>query len=284
LDLSIDAEVPQFIFIDAKIFRQIFINLVGNAIKFTPTNGRVNVSVTWETRKGKCGLLIVIQDTGCGIDQENQGKLFQPFIQEDSSVKHRYGGTGLGLSISKRFAETMGGDVNLKFSAPEKGSVFELFVPISEFSQSLSSSGFVLPPSSPFGKTDKPRLKEDTLKGIQILLVEDRHEIAESTIQILQMFQCHVDWAETSLIAQEKADSKYYDLVLMDHALPGVNGGEAAINLRNSGFLNPILSLTAKTLKNESEYCQQYKINGVIHKPMQVDVLIQEIMKHLEIK
>lgn len=272
VDLKFHSEgsIPRQIYSDPVRLRQILLNIVGNAIKFT-TKGSVTITVKqlWENHPLKVGFLV--EDTGCGVTEDQRQRLFRPFSQADATTQHKYGGTGLGLVLSKRLAQMLGGDVELVRSVSGEGSVFLVSVEIGQINEGAIESS---KSSSLQEENDPMLLSENALKSVRILLVEDSIDIQVLLKTFLKCAGAHVDAAENGREALERARSQEYDLVLMDIQMPIMDGHEAMQNLRKEGFNKPIVALSAHAMKAEQERCLANGFNDCIPKPVARDVLI----------
>lgn len=278
LDLKyhIDSDVPLILKGDPARLKQIIINLVGNAIKFTP-EGEITVEVKKSNMKipGEpdwVPLLFFVRDTGIGIPPDKQKVIFESFNQVDSSTTRKYGGTGLGLAICRQLVELMGGTICMK--SPEgKGSVFYFTA--------------VFQPGDPQGAAVN-REKEDltTLpaKSLKILLVEDNHMNAKLAVFFLRKQQHHVVHVVNGKEALEQLKKESFDLILMDLEMPEMDGYEASYRIRHdrSGRFNydiPIFAMTAHTLPEYKEKIFQNGMNGYITKPLSLYQLARLLAK-----
>ena len=255
---------------DATRLRQILINLIGNAIKFTE-NGLVTTSVKSEQVGEKLNLHFCVSDTGIGIEQSNIDKIFESFEQAYSDTSRKFGGTGLGLSISKKLVELHNGKIWVE-SEKGKGSQFHFIIPYAS-----AESGAEVKPTEDFSNNIA-----DTIKGIRILLVEDNafnvvvaQEELEDAIEGVQ-----VEVAENGLIAVEKLKSSAFDVILMDIQMPVMNGFEATKVIRaldSEKAQIPIIAMTANVLKEEVDLCYQAGMNDFIGKPFETNELLNKI-------
>lgn len=241
LKLELAADLPEFIETDPLRLRQILINIIGNAIKFTDT-GEVTVKVTCEPAGAECRINFAVKDTGPGISLEQRGHLFQPFSQADNSTTRKFGGTGLGLMLSRRLAEALGGDVWLD-SKPSEGALFRISILAREVSLDESKSM----------QEPEMELPEDSLKGCRVLVVEDSLDNQELLEQFLAGNGASVDFASNGREGIEKALGADFDLVLMDIQMPVLDGYSATKELRQQGFGKPIVALSAHAMKEDRE-------------------------------
>jgi signal transduction histidine kinase/CHASE1-domain containing sensor protein/CheY-like chemotaxis protein len=284
------SNVPQYVITDDIRLKQILINVVGNAIKFTETGG---VKLLYKTVVDETGEDIIefqIQDSGIGISERNRQNLFKPFSQGDVSTTRKYGGTGLGLALSKRLAELLGGDLYLLESSLGKGSTFCLRIPMKQASLVLPlprqdvtaakvAHSFEENQNRPI---DWSRLDlQHLLKGVRILLVEDSEDNQEIFQHFLKSAGAEVKVAEDGEMGVAEAFAWNPDLVLMDIQIPKMDGKQATKTIRNRGFAKPVIALTAHALTEEIESCLEAGCNGQITKPVSGELLIQEVYFYL---
>ena len=259
--LQLDEAVSRWIIGDPLRLRQVLNNLLANAFKFTH-QGHVHLSVKAQGD----WLLIAVQDTGIGMDQATQQKLFQSFTQADSSTSRRYGGTGLGLKISKELVELMGGELQLH-SSPGEGSEFLIRLPYQP-SQALQ----------PVSQAEQPLA---SYAGKRLLLVEDHPVNQLLAIKLLEKFGIAPDLAENGQQALEKASSNHYDLILMDCQMPVMDGYTATQRLRQQGYQGAITALTANATEQDQQQCLQAGMNDFLAKPYRLQDLAQLLQRWL---
>jgi PAS domain S-box-containing protein len=270
---EIAPEVPRDLIGDPTRMRQVLLNLLGNAIKFTEA-GEVALRVTPDADSATAGVLrFTISDTGIGIPDEKLGAVFERFTQADSSTTRRYGGSGLGLTISKRLVELMGGRISVE-SGVGTGSVFAFTVPLEIW------AGGTRREAVPVGTGPEP-----PLPALRVLLVEDSPDNRTITIAYLQDTPYRVDVAENGAIAFEKFTAGHYDLVLMDRQMPVMDGLAATRAIRSWEQANhrpptPIIALTASALKGDQEKFVAAGCTAFLTKPIKQEVLLQAIKEH----
>ena len=270
---EIAPNVPTDLVGDPTRLRQVLINLIGNAIKFTES-GEVSLRVTAdEDSSVPAALRFTISDTGIGIPHEKLDRVFERFTQADSSTTRRFGGSGLGLTISKRLVDLMGGRIWVE-SVVEKGSVFAFAVP---FETWAGAPGRATVPAD----TDS----ELPLLALRILLVEDSPDNRTITLAYLENTPYRVEVAETGAIACDMFKVGHYDLVLMDRQMPVMDGLTATRTIRtweqaNGRPSTPIVALTASALKGDRETCMAAGCTAYLTKPIKEDVLLQAIREH----
>jgi PAS domain S-box-containing protein len=250
-EMAVAGDVPRYVAGDPTRTRQILVNFVSNALKFTE-RGRVAI----EARKGTDGVVrFAVIDSGIGIDAATRERLFSPFTQADASTTRRYGGTGLGLSICRQLAELMGGCVGME-SQPGVGSTFWVDLP-------LHATAAPAAPQGPAGT-------DDELTGLRVLLVEDNPVNLLIADTLLKNWGIAVEQAHDgrqAIAAVERGER--FDAVLMDVHMPVMSGHEATIELRKRHRKEdlPIVALTAAALASEQEQSLAIGMNDFITKP-----------------
>ena len=270
---DIAPNVPADLVGDPTRLRQVLLNLLGNAIKFT-TSGSVSLYVDLdEAAQTPTTLRFAVTDTGIGIAKQKLGPVFERFTQADSSMTRRFGGSGLGLTISKRLVELMGGRIWVESEIGE-GSVFAFTVPMEIWAVA----------NRPMAK-----LADDDdmtpLPALRILLAEDSPDNCVITIAYLENTPYHVDIAANGAVACDMFETGHYDLVLMDRQMPVMDGLTATRAIRawekqNGRAPVPILALTASALKGDREMCIAAGCTDFLAKPIKQDVLRHAIREH----
>ena len=260
LEVEIADDVPKMVNGDANRLRQVLLNLVGNAVKFTETGGvRVLVSVESDGSR----LRFAVEDTGIGIDAAAQRRLFQDFTQADASVARRFGGSGLGLAICKRLAALMGGDIGVE-SQPGRGSRFWVAIP---FANALNVDSAPICAPAAIAATERP---------LRVLLAED-NAINQMVISGLLERRGHqVTMAENGLEAVNAARGGGFDVILMDMLMPVLDGVEAARFIRSLPppvGETPIIALTASVLEGDARKCREAGMDDFVSKPVAPDTL-----------
>ena len=273
--------VPEFITTDPIRLRQILINLVGNAIKFTEV-GSVRLVVSMDEEEPR-RLRVAVRDTGIGISSDQLDRLFQPFSQADASTTRRFGGTGLGLQISRRLAELLGGTIRVE-SAVGVGSVFEMTIGVGDISMAPMVSADEIAKrierARRFGeapkRTSQP-VSGDRLDGASILLVEDGPDNQRLIAHHLRKAGALVDVADNGRIGCERVESRKnrYDLVLMDMQMPELDGYAATRRLRENGHELPIIALTAHAMPGDRVKCMDAGCDEFLTKPINREELLR---------
>ncbi len=271
LIFGIDSDVPPVVSGDPLRLRQVLINLVNNAVKFTK-RGRIDVrAFTSDPPLQGIMLGFSVKDTGVGISPEDRPKLFGSFSQADNSTTRRYGGTGLGLAISRHLAQLMGGDLWLEASdAP--GAHFS-FTARFDF----ASSPPIAPTASIRDEDRESQVQQSAaeLVDASLLLVEDNRINQEVARGLLEQLGCRVTVAEDGEAAVAAVRAKTFDAVLMDVQMPVMDGYEAARRIRADGKRNamPIIAITAHAFAGDREKCLDAGMNDYIAKPIDPDDL-----------
>lgn len=286
LESKVEDSVPNAIIGDPVRLRQILINLLGNAVKFTEKGGVVLFldAVPWED--GRCELHFAVRDTGIGIPLDRISRLFQSFSQVDMSTTRKYGGTGLGLAISRRLVETMEGRIWVE-SEVGKGSTFHFTIPIIVPSVYLPKANAV--PSKSLTDTqtdtrtdtrcDSQRSEHDALR---ILLAEDNEVNKKVIMRMLKKLGYRADMATNGIEVLTALERQHYDVVLMDIQMPEMDGLEAASQIRKrlQAAEQPwIIALTAYALEGDRERCLGAGMDGYISKPVRMENLKTELAR-----
>jgi len=273
LTVSQDGSVPHHIRTDPLRLRQILINIVGNAIKFTQ-RGSVDVKIRSVLgTDGHAKISFAVKDTGLGVDPGKAAKLFEPFTQADASTKRKFGGTGLGLALSRRLANLLGGDVVLTASSLGVGSTFTITIDPgtmpTEFGENVAKGD-----KSPVRAAAMGNVRLD---GVTILLVDDAPDNQLLVGRYLKGAGAHVETACNGEEAIRKARGKPYDVLLMDLQMPIMDGYEATAALRKSGYDKPIVALTAHVLQEEMQRCLKSGFDDHVGKPIDRSALLESI-------
>lgn len=276
LSFNIDFQfpLPKHINTDPTRLKQILINLCGNAIKFTH-EGHITVSLAFLSAENQ--LEITVADSGIGISEEEQLKLFKPFSQADESTTRIYGGTGLGLCISKQLAHKLGGDISI---VSEKGNGSQFITRI-DSGISIDQIEFIEDT-----ETNNQKLESITVANVSklsghILLVEDNIENQKLISKYVGKLGPSVDLAGNGQEAIDKTLAQKYDLILMDMQMPVLDGLEATRQLRISGDNTPIISLTANAMQEDRKKCIDAGANDYLSKPIDFNEFYSTLQKYL---
>ncbi|MEW5729044.1 MAG: ATP-binding protein [Pseudomonadota bacterium] len=254
--VRVDADVPRWVTGDAGRLRQVLLNLVGNAVKFTQAGG-VTVTVA-PAGDGRVGFAVT--DTGIGIPPDALDKLFGAFSQVDGSIARRFGGTGLGLAISRRLVEAMGGAITVA-SEPGKGSTFAFQLPLPATTQPPAASPDALPEVAP----------------LRILLAEDNPVNQMVAVKLLSRHGHLIDVAANGADAVAAVARADYDLVLMDMQMPDLDGLQATARIRalpGEKGLTPIVAMTANAMAGDRERCLAAGMDDYVSKPVDIPKLM----------
>ena len=256
------ADVPERVLGDPLRLRQVLVNLIGNAVKFTES-GCVDVNV--KTGDGGRQLCFQVRDTGIGIPHDKQQALFRPFTQADGSISRKYGGSGLGLAISSKLIHLMGGSIGLR-SEPGKGTLFEFNVPCCPAAEPAEETLSAITPSP--------------LAARRILLAEDNPVNQKVASRMLEKRGHSVFVVSNGREALEVLTREPFDVVLMDVQMPEMDGFEATACIRarerNSPHV-PVIAMTAHAMAGDRQRCLAAGMDGYVSKPVRVDELLQAI-------
>ncbi len=286
LRTAFEGPIPEAIPSDPTRLRQILINMVGNAVKFTETGHVSLITRLGKLPDGESALEFDVVDTGLGMTDEQAARLFQPFSQADTSTTRKFGGTGLGLAVSKRLAEALGGDIRLVKTAPGMGSVFRLIIPAG-----------LLDGVRMLDRTERTRqlgpekqpatTRRTTLPDCRVLLAEDGVDNQRLIGHLLKKAGAQVTIFENGRLAAEAAlavrdAGNPFDAVLMDMQMPVMDGYEATALLRRQGYTGPIIALTAHAMGDDRQKCLDAGCDDYLSKPMTSEELFGIIARHVK--
>ena len=304
LNLNLAADLPQFVRGDPARLRQILINLLGNAVKFT-SHGEVSLNVatgpslpldsnTPDQSPGTeaVNVSFAVSDTGIGIPEDKLDRLFQSFSQVDGSFSRQFEGTGLGLAISKKLGELMGGTISVNSKAGV-GSTFVLTLPLQRFA--AAGTGVEQQPSHPSAATAEGTHTappaEEVEKPLQILLVEDKPMNRKLATTLLEKKGWSVTEAHHGQQALELLASCSFDLILMDIQMPEMDGLEATKQIRLMELMEkatvthvPIIAMTAHAMQGDREQFLAAGMDDYISKPIEAQKLYRIVEQHLPVK
>ena len=279
--LDLVGSLPRQILTDRLRLRQVLLNLIGNAIKFTE-HGGVKLSVSCDRRKDRLMVQFEVIDSGIGIASEQLAGLFQPFSQADDSMTRRFGGTGLGLAISKRLVALLGGDIAVK-SQDGQGSTFTVRIdggPARDAEMLEGMTEATLP------RSVSTPLPENWTLPARILLVEDGPDNQRLIAMYLRKAGAHVTIAENGRVGVQKViqaaeAATPFDLVLMDMQMPELDGYGATSELRRRGQTVPIVALTAHAMAGDRDKCMSAGCTDYLTKPVDRALLLRTIAHYL---
>lgn len=269
LELELDGTLPNALVGDPLRLKQILVNLLGNAVKFT-SHGGVRLSLTCSSDAAQGDrFLFEVSDSGIGMSEETLQKIFNPFTQADASTSRVHGGSGLGLAICRRLSELMGGSIRAE-SSPGNGSRFLVELPFARYTGQETEQ-----------TEETPASPVVPLAPLRLLLVEDQ-EVNRAFVQRLLERQGHrVDPAADGLMALDLLERERYDLMLLDIQMPGMGGEEVIGRVRDrerqSGDHLPTIALTAHALAGDREKLISAGFDGYVAKPVQMDQLLAEM-------
>lgn len=266
---------------DSTKIRKIYVNLVSNAIKYTPSGGNITITVE-ELPCEKEGYMKVkseIKDTGIGMSKEYLPTLFEPFSREHNTTTGKVGGTGLGMAIVKKMVDLMGGSIEVE-SEPGKGTIFT-FTLMHKIADKKYYSRKI--------ETAESSDSVEKLRGKHVLLAEDNNLNAEIAVAVLEKTGLVIDRVEDGILCVsriEQLPSDTYDLILMDIQMPNMDGYKATQCIRHLNDKKkaeiPIIAMTANAFEEDKKRAIDAGMNGHIAKPVEIDKLISEILKYTE--
>ena len=275
LSFEVDSRIPEFIISDEQRLAQVLTNLLTNAVKFTPDNGSVKLTVKdISDSEDLRTILFSVSDTGIGIPKDKQKKLFDPFEQADGSISREFGGTGLGLAISKSIVEMMGGSLHVE-SETGRGSCFTFDIKV------LKGTGSV--------KSEKPKdqSRAGIFAGKKVLIAEDVEINREIISILLEETELDITFAHDGeqAIQAYRSSPDSFGLILMDIQMPRMDGYEATKIIRASGLPGceciPIIAMTANVFKDDVDRCYAAGMNGHLGKPVDINEVISKLSEYL---
>ncbi len=280
LDLScvIAPEVPRHVRGDPGRLRQVLLNLIGNAVKFTEHGEVAAEVVCLASIAGEIALRFSVRDTGIGLSPEQQARLFQPFSQADSSTTRRFGGTGLGLAICRQLVELMGGQIGVQ-SAFGKGACFSFNVVLRAAHAPGSAAGRT-PPAAEAASAGPPATAAPPSAALRILVVED-HQVNQRLIRLqLRKLGYTCEIASNGAEALQMLDRAPFDVVLMDCQMPVMDGYEATRQLRSNPAHagTPVIAMTANAMQGDRERCLAAGMDDYLAKPLRIEELHRALL------
>jgi CheY-like chemotaxis protein/HPt (histidine-containing phosphotransfer) domain-containing protein/anti-sigma regulatory factor (Ser/Thr protein kinase) len=275
-EVSFDGPIPQFIRTDPTRLRQILVNLLGNALKFTAA-GKIHLRIRAEKNGDSNVICAEVIDTGIGLEADQLSRLFQPFTQAEESTTRKFGGTGLGLTISQQLAHLLCGEIEVKSEAGV-GSTFTLRIdcgPLAGVEMLKDMNEAMLPSMTP------PEQWEDIPLHGRILLVEDGRDNQRLLSTHLRASGAEVIIAENGQVAVDVVKKDKFDLVLMDMQMPILDGYSATAELRRKGFTMPIIALTAYAMAEDRKKCMASGCTDYLSKPIDREHLLRTVRQYL---
>jgi CheY-like chemotaxis protein len=286
LDAAARSPLPPAVATDPTRLRQILVNLVSNAVKFTPggRHARLLVSAEQGPEAGRGVLTFAVEDEGVGIAAEQMARLFRPFEQGDPSTTRKFGGTGLGLSISRHLAEALGGTLTVR-SEPGRGACFTLRLPYEEArparAEGEDEPAVGAPPPLTPRSAPPPAVRPGLRLAGRVLLAEDGSDNRQVVSYHLAAAGLSVEVAENGQAAVTKALAAPFDLILMDIQMPELDGYDATRLLRERGYAGPIVALTAHALPGDEEKCRRAGCTDYLSKPVEPNRLLATLARYL---
>lgn len=274
LEIDLNKDVPEQIVSDPVRVSQVLTNLVGNAVKFTH-KGSVQINVKLHKHEdGTEHIGFLVSDTGIGLSEEQQTKLFAVFSQADSSTTRKFGGTGLGLALSRALSGLMKGALHLLSSKEGVGSQFFFTIPMNlELLKNLKEDIQI-----------KEQEVERTLQDVKeahILIADDSEDNRRLLTYYLKKTNMNIDFAQNGKEAFSLAMGKNYDVILMDIEMPLMDGYQATSQLRQHGYIRPIIALTANAMAEDREKSIAAGCNDHLTKPIDSQRLIQKVIQYI---
>lgn len=272
--IEFDPLIPKVLHTDRTKFLQIWINLLGNAIKFTDKGSVTGTLSVIKREKGTIWIQGIVKDSGLGIPKEHLEKIFLPFEQADQQQSSRVGGTGLGLAITGKILSMLGGTIEVN-SVPKIGSEFIFTLPVQEGSSSMR-----LP------EAEAPHQSSALLEGLRILVVDDMEMNRFLMRKVLSRVGAQTGFAENGAKAVSMLRENYFDVVLMDLHMPVMDGRQATIAIRNEKLPKgnphiPILALTADAFQRTRESVLEAGMDDFLPKPLDIDLLYEKLRRLL---
>ena len=282
--VDLDVTLPQWVKVDGFRLRQVVMNLLANAIKFTES-GYITISAEMknalqaeESDGSRSDLRISVTDTGAGIAPDRQAAIFEPFIQADDSTARKYGGSGLGLTISKQLIELMGGSIQMT-SRLGQGSEFTVSIPVEMLAEEISENSDQSKPNQV--------ARQESMESAKRILVAEDHDVNQALIgemltKLGYEYELAVDGAEAvAMIRKADMAEKQYDLVLMDLQMPFVDGVKATRMVRDHGIdanVLPIVALTANAFDQDVALCMDAGMQAHLAKPLAIEDLRDAVL------
>lgn len=273
--VSLRTPVPSFIHSDYLRLKQILINLISNAVKFTD-KGFIQLEIAYDQSKRQVQFDVI--DTGIGIKAENVDKIFEKFTQADASTTRKFGGTGLGLPLSRQLAQFLGGDIFVN-SEIHRGSIFSVVIDAGN----VDKAPVVKTLDLPISQTIVQKTNLDIHLSGNILLVEDNQDNQRLISMYLEKMGAQITLADNGEIGVQKATQSSFDLIFMDMQMPVMDGLEATTLLREKGIKTPIVALTANALQEDRDRCLAAGCDDYMTKPISREKLATLAADYLQV-
>lgn len=282
LELDFDESVASYMMFDAERVKQVLVNLIHNAIKFTEKSGEVRLAVACkETDGSRCRVKLSVSDTGIGIPKKMLEEIFESFTQVEHYTTRSYGGTGLGLSISRQLVDLMGGKLEVE-SEEGKGSKFFFTLDLENVPEWVSAV------SEDFTDPDSGALFDaNSFSGVRVLLAEDNKLNQHVVAKVLEKYGCVVSVVKNGKKALEELAHRSFDILLMDCQMPVMDGYEATRLIRekeSESIRIPIIALTAHAMVGARQRCLDVGMDDYLSKPIDRGVLLQTMAKYVKQK
>lgn len=284
-DCSVSRDIADYYFGDSMRLRQVLINILGNAVKFTPEGGRITFTVEKAAGfEGKSTIRFTISDTGIGMSEEFLPKIFDSFAQENAGTTTKYGSSGLGMAITKSIVDMMNGEIEVE-STKGVGTTFKVSVTLTDSDRKDE----VLSDGETVDRSVENKSGKAELSGRRVLLAEDMEINAEIMINVLGIREISAEHAVNGLAAVEMFASHpigYYDAILMDMRMPEMDGLDATIAIRamerEDAKKIPIIALTANAFEEDVQRSLQAGLNAHLSKPVEPDILFEKLEELIE--
>ena len=284
-NVDIDPDIPDMLYGDDQRLAQVITNVLSNATKFTPEQGEITLSIKMlNLKEGKCNMQVFVKDSGIGMTQQEQEKLFNIFQQAQAGTSRKYGGSGLGLAISKRIINLMGGDIWVE-SESGKGSCFYFTASLDVVTEPGYAANADQAPDG-VSHIDTEEVITD-FSGKTILIVDDVEINLEIALALLETTGVTMDTAQSGKQAYDAFvnNPDRYDLILMDMQMPEIDGLEATKMIRSSDAPRagsiPIVAMTANVFKEDIDKCLAIGMNDHLGKPINMDDVIKILTRYL---
>lgn len=269
LEVKPFTDLPPRVNGDITKIRQILINLLGNALKFTKVGTvKLEVDALLDANRQSAVLRFTVSDTGKGMCEKEKQQLFTPFTQGDASYSRRFGGTGLGLAVSHRLAKIMNGELILKSSEIDRGSVFEVQIPVKVVDELVSDM------------QDASKNTKVDLKNVSVLIVDDTPDNQFLVKKLLKSCGAQVEVVSNGTDALQSTKNNDFDVILMDLQMPIMDGYEATRRIRKNGFRRSIIAFTAHARKEAVEGYRDAGFDEYIARPVKAFDLLNSVKRH----